>query len=194
MSNIVYFLFQRDEQEHIIDGICKIGSTSRIIDYRIKELQTGNPDRLMCYTKLETQNHTKLESWLHKIHKVQRKLGEWYCLTTEEVDNLCDIFGKTRVNFVSDESPIYQKVLKHDYNCRSSKHVLPKITKSKFVCDKCDKIFSSKKRYDTHITNVLNPCDFICMGCGFKANSSGSFYRHKHKCTKLSNLLAIFDK
>ena len=57
-----------------------------------------------------------------------------------------------------------------------------------FVCDKCNKKFQSEKTYQKHVDNVLNPCDFICRGCGFNANSKGGFYRHKKECQKHQNL------
>lgn len=52
---------------------------------------------------------------------------------------------------------------------------------SSITCKKCGKTMS-EGRYKNHISNVLNPCDFKCVGCGTKCNNRQSFYNHKKKC------------
>jgi hypothetical protein len=60
-----------------------------------------------------------------------------------------------------------------------------------YPCDKCNKKFQSEKKLQSHLKNILNPCDFVCKGCGFSAGSKGSFYRHKKDCKKHEELQLI---
>lgn len=57
-----------------------------------------------------------------------------------------------------------------------------------FKCDKCDSTFKSEKRYKNHISNELNPCDLVCIGCYKQLGSKPSWTRHKKEC-KLYKLI-----
>ena len=57
-------------------------------------------------------------------------------------------------------------------------------TVENLICEKCSKQFKRKDHYEKHILNVLNPCDYICIGCNKKCKSRKSFFNHKKKCIK----------
>ena len=45
---------------------------------RVKQLQTGNPNKLKIEWFEEKYNASKLESYLHSIYSEYRELGEWF--------------------------------------------------------------------------------------------------------------------
>ena len=69
----------------ISDGtFIKIGITSNIRK-RIKNLQTGNPNKLKVIFTYYVDNAEQLEMELHKKFKRKRKAGEWFDLTDDDV-------------------------------------------------------------------------------------------------------------
>ena len=55
-------------------------------------------------------------------------------------------------------------------------------TEGEYKCDKCDRVFKHEKSYLKHISNKLNPCDLVCIGCFEKVASRGSWHKHKTLC------------
>ncbi len=69
------------------EGLYKIGYTTRNIDKRIDEVQTGNPKKIEMIELFETKHHVKLEGWMHRLYAPKRLEGEWFELTSEDIDN-----------------------------------------------------------------------------------------------------------
>ena len=68
------------------DGKYKIG-ISKHPRQRLRENQTGNPDRLTVIDIYESENAYKIETALHNRFSHVRNVGEWFDLTvTEEVN------------------------------------------------------------------------------------------------------------
>ena len=65
------------------DGRYKIG-ISKHPNKRIKELQTGNSDKLVIIDSYESPNAHKIESALHRFYSYYRKEGEWFDLSVLE--------------------------------------------------------------------------------------------------------------
>jgi hypothetical protein len=63
------------------DGPIKIGYTSKAPEQRVKEIQTGNPERLKVLAK--TPGSQRLETAFHAIFATQRMVGEWFRRTPE---------------------------------------------------------------------------------------------------------------
>lgn len=75
----VYFIFQEGN-----DSVCKIGKSKESCN-RIKQLQTGNPNKLYVYKIIN--GYTEEESELHKRFAKFRITGtEWFNISKEEVD------------------------------------------------------------------------------------------------------------
>jgi len=55
------------------------------------------------------------------------------------------------------------------------------------TCEKCEKTFIHTKKYLSHVNNLLNPCDLVCIGCSYQANSKSSWTRHKRSCKQYQN-------
>ena len=65
----------------------KIGMTTKPIEKRISELQTGNPNKIWMHSYYETKYPNKIEKMLHKRHAASNVKNEWFDMTVEEVYN-----------------------------------------------------------------------------------------------------------
>ena len=84
----VYLLLQLD-----FDGneSYKIGITKNDPNKRVKQLQTGNPNKISLHRKYETKNHLKVEQWLHRKYQTKTEAkNEWRTLTDEQVFSFLD--------------------------------------------------------------------------------------------------------
>ena len=68
------------------DGKYKIGSAKEP-KHRLRQLQTGNSDKLEIIEVYQSENARKIESALHRHYSYVRNVGEWFDLSVkEEVD------------------------------------------------------------------------------------------------------------
>ena len=79
----VYLLLQLDFEGN---ESYKIGITKNDPNKRLKQLQTGNPNKISLHRKYESKNYLKVEQWLHRKYqgKTEAK-NEWRILTDEQV-------------------------------------------------------------------------------------------------------------
>ena len=68
----------------------KVGHTTTTIDKRIKALQTGCPFRLTVYKTIPSFFPDKLEKVIQGLMRNERKQGEWFAVTAQEIDNVLD--------------------------------------------------------------------------------------------------------
>ena len=81
----------------IFDGSAfKIGVTQNI-NKRLKSLQTSCSKKLEIIFSKEVINYTKLELFLHDKYKDKRLSGEWFDLTTEDLNNITKIINESGV-------------------------------------------------------------------------------------------------
>lgn len=71
-----------------VNGPCKIGR-SRDPDYRVKQLQTGNPYPLQVWYRFLTAEATRLETLIKDLVQHRQLTGEWFDLTVEEAKEVC---------------------------------------------------------------------------------------------------------
>lgn len=84
----IYLIKEKDNENY------KIGYTSKNIEERIKELQTGNGNKLILVHTFETKFATVLEKTLHRRYKSKNLIGEWFELDEKDVNEfpvLCDL-------------------------------------------------------------------------------------------------------
>jgi len=55
---------------------------------RMRELQTGNPQRLELATIIESDQPARVENTLHRIYQECKHRGEWYTLPINAVNSL----------------------------------------------------------------------------------------------------------
>lgn len=63
----------------------KVGFTTRNVEARINECQTGNNQRIVLCAKIYTHDARKLENLLHGKFKDRRDIGEWFLLSDDEL-------------------------------------------------------------------------------------------------------------
>jgi hypothetical protein len=79
----VYLLIQSDTEGN---ESYKIGITKNNPELRVKQLATGNPNKISLHTKYESKNYLKVEKWLHRKYQTKTEAkNEWRILTDEEV-------------------------------------------------------------------------------------------------------------
>lgn len=85
----VYLLLQTD-----IDGneSHKIGITKNEPNLRLKQLQTGNPNKISLLKQYYSKNYIKVEQWMHRKHSGSKSeaKNEWRILTDENVFSFID--------------------------------------------------------------------------------------------------------
>jgi len=81
-GGIVYFI-QAGETNYY-----KIGVTCEDIQYRLKQLQTGNHLPLKIVRVFYSDNVYKLEKDLHLEYNVFKTIGEWFSLPLEVVEQI----------------------------------------------------------------------------------------------------------
>lgn len=82
---IVYFISEEGDPDHF-----KIGLTTQTIEKRIAQLQTGNRRKLVLYRSIPCADPHAFERHLHAAYKKLKIRGEWYKITSAEIDNLVD--------------------------------------------------------------------------------------------------------
>lgn len=89
----------------------KIGITTKSVEQRIKQLQTGNPHTISVLRQYKTQNYRKVEKMLHRRFKcLTEQENEWRKLSDEDVFNfitLCEEMDET-VNYLLEHNTIYK--------------------------------------------------------------------------------------
>lgn len=76
----------------------KIGSTRcKSINKRLKQLQTGNSNKLLIENYYETDKPFKLETMLHNRFKDVNVIGEWFEISEDDkknFKNICEYYQK----------------------------------------------------------------------------------------------------
>lgn len=78
----VYLLQSYDEYH---ERIFKIGFTRSNPEKRIKQLQTGNSEKIELLFSYESEYFTKIEKTLHNLFSIYNKSGEWFKLDNPNI-------------------------------------------------------------------------------------------------------------
>jgi len=90
MNEFIYLLEEVDAD--IKYKRYKIGYTTKSISKRIKQLQTGNPNKLSLLQSYQaTERGRRLESMLHTHYKFKRISGEWFELDKNDIESFIEI-------------------------------------------------------------------------------------------------------
>lgn len=80
-------------------GYCKIG-VSKNPNKRIKQLQTGNSDKIYLVDKYKSEIYKKIENVFHTTYSHLKVNGEWFDLTLEQ-----------ELNFINEAKFIEDRIL-----------------------------------------------------------------------------------
>lgn len=108
MIGLIYIIGEENDS-----GLYKIGETKNLKN-RIKQLQTGNPNKLVVIDKFRCINRKIFEKILHKKYESNKKLGEWFEFTDDELV-ACITFTKDIINNKNKTVPIHN--LQSKYSC-----------------------------------------------------------------------------
>lgn len=90
----------------------KIGITRNSVEKRIKQLQTGNSNKIQCLHSFQTEHFFKVEGWLHKKYNIQKTetKNEWFILTNEQVTSFMDDCTEIekKVVYLLENNPFYK--------------------------------------------------------------------------------------
>lgn len=80
---VVYFIHEDGDPQFF-----KIGYTYDLPS-RISTLQTGNRRKLVCYKHVYCKYAKELETYLHGLYDNQKISGEWFQISTDNIDQVC---------------------------------------------------------------------------------------------------------
>ncbi len=84
----IYLILQIDDYGN---ECYKIGVSKNNPELRVKQLSTGNPDKIRVLKAYESPNYLKVERMLHRKYRIKTSAGnEWRNLTNEEVIGFLD--------------------------------------------------------------------------------------------------------
>lgn len=105
----VYLLLevnQHGEEAH------KIGISKNHPEQRVKQLKTGNPNRIDLLNYYESFNYKKVEQWLHARFSQNQTLAEneWFQLSDEQVLSFIDLCKKAdeTISLLLKENPFFK--------------------------------------------------------------------------------------
>jgi hypothetical protein len=105
----VYLILQTDS--NYLESF-KIGITKNQPEIRVKQLQTGNPNKISLLKSYKSDNYLKIERWLHRKHGMTKTeaSNEWRYLTNESIDRFitdCEEADDT-FNFLFENNSLFE--------------------------------------------------------------------------------------
>ena len=105
----VYLILEVNEQG---EENHKIGISKNKPEKRLKQLKTGNPNRIDILKFYESENYKHIEKWLHSKFYNKKTLAEneWFKLSNEDVLNFIETCKKIdeSVSYLLKENPFYK--------------------------------------------------------------------------------------
>ncbi len=85
---ILYVLKLEDPSGGPIPPFYKIGITTDTVEKRIRQLQTGNPFRIVPHTTYSIEGAELVERHLHRMFTNNRRILEWFALSDDELSEV----------------------------------------------------------------------------------------------------------
>ena len=89
-KGVLYFLALEDPAGGAVPPFYKIGVTTDTVDKRIRQLQTGNPFRIVPHRTLALEGAEFVERHLHRLYSANRRMLEWFTLTPGELEEVIE--------------------------------------------------------------------------------------------------------
>jgi len=90
-KGILYFLALEDPAGGAVPPFYKIGVTTDTVDKRIRQLQTGNPFRIVSHTTMVIEGAEFVERHLHRLYSAKRRILEWFTFTPDELQGVIEV-------------------------------------------------------------------------------------------------------
>ena len=84
----MYILGLEDPAGGAVPPFYKIGITTDTVNKRIRQLQTGNPYRIVALHTFEIEGAEIVEQNLHRVYAQHRRILEWFELTDDELSSV----------------------------------------------------------------------------------------------------------
>ena len=89
-KGVLYFLALEDPAGGAVPPFYKIGVTTDTVDKRIRQLQTGNPFRIVPHRTLVLEGAEFVERHLHRLYSANRRMLEWFTLSPDELEEVIE--------------------------------------------------------------------------------------------------------
>jgi hypothetical protein len=89
-KGVLYFLAMEDPAGGSVPPFYKIGVTTDTVDKRIRQLQTGNPFRIVPHTTMVVEGAEFVERHLHRLYSAKRRLLEWFTFSPNELQEVIE--------------------------------------------------------------------------------------------------------
>lgn len=90
----------------------KIGISKNHPEFRVKQLQTGNSNKIDILKFYNSKNYKRIEKWLHNRYSTKKTLSEneWFKLNDDEVINFIETCKKIddTINMMLKENPFFK--------------------------------------------------------------------------------------
>lgn len=104
----VYLLLEVDKNG---EEAYKIGISKNDPELRVKQLSTGNPNKISVLNFYESENYKMVERWMHRKYYGVKTLAknEWRNLTSEELLSFIDDCKKTdeTITYLKSTNPYF---------------------------------------------------------------------------------------
>ncbi len=87
-KGVLYFLALEDPAGGAVPPFYKIGVTTDTVDKRIRQLQTGNPFRIVPHTTMVVEGAEFVERHLHRLYSAKRRVLEWFSFSPDELQGV----------------------------------------------------------------------------------------------------------
>lgn len=91
---------------------CKIGLTKNNPELRVKQLSTGNGDRLTLLKAYESENYVKVEGFMHRKYKKLKTeaKNEWFELSDDNITTFIDDCKKVdeTIQLLKETNPFFK--------------------------------------------------------------------------------------
>ena len=89
-KGILFFLALEDPAGGAVPPFYKIGVTTDTVDKRIRQLQTGNPFRIVPHTTMVVEGAEFVERHLHRLYSAKRRVLEWFSFSPDELQEVIE--------------------------------------------------------------------------------------------------------
>ena len=161
----------------------KIGRSYQV-ENRIKSLQTSNANKLILIDKYQCKTCSVLEKRIHNNLKDKKLNGEWFTLSSDELNNVIELICKSIIEIHKKLNKNVCEICKFSTykNENFEKHIKSESHKQKLRLQKINREINeeiNKEINNKTITNINSRNGkFICDICNHSARDKSDYNKH----------------